>query len=262
MTTQDIRKLFWAKKVILFDLDGTLYLGKKVLPRARELVWRLRTENKSFFYLTNNSSRSDRDYVKKLSGMGFPVKKDQIVMSTHLLISELKKKKWQKIFLLGTPAMRQMLQRAGIRHVSKRPQAVVVGFDKTLTYAKLEKACRFISTGVPYVVTHPDLYCPTDIGPEPDCGAMAKLIELVTKKNPVDVFGKPHRLMLSEVTKRKAMRKREMILVGDRLSTDIQMAKTFRIDSILVLSGETLSRDVKGLRLKSCNILPSVADLL
>ncbi len=261
LSTKMTRNFFWSKKVFLFDLDGTLYLGKKLIPGAIDLIARLKSEGKRFFYFTNNSSRSVDDYVSKMRGMGFPCELDQVAMSTHLLISELKRRKLTKIFLLGTPAMEEMLNRNEILQ-SDEPQVVVVGFDKTLTYAKLERACRLVEAGLSYIVTHPDLFCPTEEGPEPDCGAFAKVIELVTKKKPLAVYGKPHPLMLREIQKRGPFLKRDMILVGDRLMTDIEMGKNFGIDTILVLSGETKARDLNPTQKKRLKIANSVADLL
>jgi NagD protein len=256
-----LRSLLRSKKVIIFDLDGTLYLGKKVIPGARALVHKLESEKKWIFYLTNNSSRSESDYIRKLRLMGFPCRKGQVRMSTHLLIWALKKRRWRKLFLLGTPAMKRMLAESGL-HVSSKPQVVVVGFDKTLTYLKLEKACRLVQSGVPYVVTHPDLFCPTDRGPEPDCGSFAKVIEVVTHKKPSMILGKPHPLMLRGIQEEGRFRRGQMILVGDRLSTDIQMAKNFGIDSLLVLSGETKRKDLLKSQIKRMNIASSVRDLL
>lgn len=259
---QAVRDQFYKKKVFLFDLDGTLYLGKKTLPGAVNLVKNLRCQNKKLFFFTNNSSRSQRDYVKKLNGMKFDVSPAEIIMSTHSLMTALKKKRWKKIYLLGTPAMKEMLEGDGFKITSSKPQAVVVGFDKTLTYEKLQKATDFILAGGPYVVTHPDYYCPIDGGREPDCGAMAKLLELVTEKKPAAVLGKPNPLMIEEVFQRVKFRKSEVVLVGDRLYTDIAMGKNAGIDTLLVLSGDTSPAALKKSKLKPRWVLKSVSELL
>jgi glycerol 3-phosphatase-2 len=256
-----LRRHFFSKRVYLFDLDGTLYLGKSVIPGARKLVSQLRQQKKQIYFFTNNSSRSDHDYVVKLNKLGFAAKASEIVMSTHSLIHFLKVRKMKRVFLLGTPAMKKMLARQAFVFTA-RPQVVVVAFDKTLTYEKLQQATRLIQSGIPYVVTHPDLYCPTDKGREPDCGAIAQLIELVTEVKPLVVLGKPHPLMMKIAADRCRAPKKDMILIGDRLSTDIQMAKAQGIHSLLVLSGETTRRMLSRSKVQPTYVVGSVRDLM
>jgi len=255
-------KKFSSKEIFLFDLDGTLYLGPKVLPGAKALVKRLHQLNKKVFYFTNNSSRSEADYVRKLRKMGFPCNVSQVVMSTHSLIRGLKSKKMKRVYCLGTPAMKAMLKKSRIIHTSVKPQAVVVGFDKTLTYFKLLFASRLIDSGLPYFVTHPDYFCPTDQGPEPDCGSIALLLEKACRRKPLAVYGKPHPWMIEEVIRRQKCSRSKMILIGDRLQTDILMAKASKIQSLLVLSGETKLRDLKNSKVRPDFVLSSVSNIL
>lgn len=226
------------------------------------LMGQLRVAKKNIFFFTNNSSRSLKDYIRKLSKFGFEARAEEIIMSTHTLISYLKTKKIKSVYLLGTPAMRKMLAESGIRHSTQNPKAVVVGFDKTITYQKLLEACRFVDRGLPYIVTHPDYFCPTDIGPEPDCGSFAKVIELTTKRLPLAVLGKPHPSMIVEALRRSRAKKSEVILVGDRLQTDIEMGKRSKIDTLLVLTGETQLKDLKKSKTKPSYILRSVQSLV
>ncbi|MBN8554506.1 MAG: HAD-IIA family hydrolase [Deltaproteobacteria bacterium] len=257
-----LKQTLARKKVFLFDLDGTLYMGKKLIPGALALIQGLRTQKKKIFFFTNNSSRSVEDYIQKLKGFGFSVHKDEIVMSTHTLISFLKNKNWKNIFLLGTPSMQKMLANEKIKHTKNNPKAVVVGFDKTLTYEKILVACRLIEKKIPLVVTHPDLFCPTDEGPEPDCGAIAKLLELSSGRDRHSTLGKPHPSMIQEVIKRSGRKKSEMILIGDRLSTDVKMGREAGIETILVLSGETKRQHLRAMHsLKPTFVVPSVKEL-
>lgn len=262
MSLKNIRKIFWSKKVFLFDLDGTLYLGNKLIPGALNLLHELHLRNKKVFYFTNNSSRSEVDYSRKLKAFGFPVQAGQIIMSTHSLITKLKRDRRNKVFLLGTPAMKKMLRASNIELISEKPQAVVVGFDKTLTYAKLEHACRLVAKGIPYYVTHPDFFCPTEKGPEPDCGAFALVIEKATKKKPIAVLGKPNPLMIQEVRRRIHVKASDMILIGDRLMTDILMAHKAGIQSLLVLSGDSTKTELRSSSIKPTGLISSVKALL
>lgn len=264
MKIADLKSKFYKKSTYLFDLDGTLYLGTKILPGALQLINRLKNEKKKVFFFTNNSSFSDRDYFKKLKKMGFPVRADQIIVSTHSLIRGLQKDRVKKLFVLGTPAMKSMLKRSKLQ-VFARPdstQAIVVGFDKTLTYEKLEMACFAIARGKPWYAAHPDLFCPTENGPQPDCGAFSKAIELITKASPRAVFGKPHPLMIQEAARRSNSRRSEMVLVGDRLMTDILMANRAGIDSIHVQSGDSTQAELKRFHGKCLGSVSGVKALL
>lgn len=258
---QRIRRLFFSKQVYFFDLDGTLYLGSRKIPGALKLVTELRSQRKRVFFFTNNSSRSEKEYERKLNKLGFKVRAHEIVMSTHSLMRFLKMKKFKRLYVLGTPAMKKMLASSGFK-LTEKPQAVVIGFDKTLDYAKLQAATRLIERGVPYVVAHPDLFCPTDRGREPDCGAIALMVEAVTNVPPLAVLGKPHPLMMRVAFDRCRAPKKDMILIGDRISTDIEMARSEGIQSILVLSGETTRRMLKSSAVKPTYVVGSVHDLL
>jgi NagD protein len=254
-------KKFFNKKLFLFDLDGTLYLGPKRLPGAKELVDELRGMGRSLFFFTNNSSKSKGDYFTKLRGMALAQSRDEIILSTEVLIRYLREKDLRRVFLLGTPAMHRMLKVAGISHDIKNPQAVVVGYDRTLTFEKLRQAARWLSHGKKFIVTHPDLFCPTPEGPEPDCGAFAEALSLTTKRKPDIVLGKPHPRMIQEVLRRVKVKKSDIVLVGDRLSTDIAMANAAGIDSVLVLSGDSKRGDLKTSQFRPSLVVDSVKTL-
>ncbi len=265
MLLRNFKSIWQSKQVYFFDCDGTLYLGDRIIPGAVELVNRLVARGKDVFFFTNNSSRSDRDYVKKLRGFGFRVERDHIIISTQTVVPYLhsqSKGRVSRAFVLGTPALKTMLQREGLKHDGVRPQWVVVGFDKTLTYKKLVEASRWIERKIPWLVVHPDRFCPTHEGLEPDAGAIAALIEAATGRPPEVILGKPHASMLHLALERANVDKSQALVVGDRLSTDIQMALRQRLDAVLVLSGETKRRDIPSDLSKKILVVSSVRDLL
>ncbi len=262
MRIEKIKKSFYSKQVFLFDLDGTLYLGKRPIKGARQLIERLRGQNKRVFFFTNNSSKSKGEYFTKLRGMGLAKSRDEIILSTEVMARYLKERAYRRIFVLGTPAMKKTLKDWKISHDTRSPEAVVVGYDRTLTFEKLKQAAFLISKGLPFLVTHPDYFCPTEWGPEPDCGAFAYALQLTTKRKPELVLGKPHRRMIEEVFRRMKVSRSQLVLVGDRLSTDIAMAKNAGIQSVLVLSGDSQKSDIRSSRVKPSFIIRSVADLL
>jgi len=259
------RSRYLDKEVYFFDCDGTLYLGSRVIPGARELIRKIADAGKSFFYFTNNSSRSDLDYVRKLKKMGFPVTRDQVIVSSQTVAPYLEKRSGPKIkraYVLGLPALKMMLRRDGIHHDRNRPQMVIVGFDKTLTYEKLCLAARFIEKGLPWIMVHPDRYCPTDEGCEPDAGSIGALLETATGRKAEVALGKPHPLMMKLGLSRAGAKARDALLIGDRLSTDIEMAMQAGIDSVLVLSGETKRKDIPKKWRTKMLVVSSVKDLL
>lgn len=145
---------------------------------------------------------------------------------------------------MGTPALEEEFRAAGFILTEKDPEIVVLGFDLTLTYEKLERACFFIRQGLPFIATHPDLNCPTPEGPIPDCGSMIALITASTGVKP-KIIGKPFPEMIEALRERYGLEDPSTVaMVGDRLYTDIAMGNAAGITSILVLSGETKLEDV------------------
>jgi len=238
------RTLIEGLRLFLVDQDGTVYLGDRLLPGARHFFEVLRAQGREFLYLSNNSSQSAPYYVRKLKAMGLPVTRRRVLTSgdaTTLYLSE--RMPGARIFLLGTPSLRREFRSAGFTLVpdpadAAAVDAVVLGFDKTLTYAKLEQAAYLLQQGLPYYATHADLVCPTPRGPIPDAGAMIALLHKTTGRKPV-VVGKPQARLVRLAMDRFGATREATAMVGDRLYTDMEMGRRARICSVLVLSGET-----------------------
>jgi len=176
--------------------------------------------------------------------MGLPITNKQVFTSGEATIYYLKKEGYgDRIYLLGTPGLEEEFQQSGFHLTDDKPSAVVLGFDMTLTYAKLETACNLIRSGVPFIATHPDLNCPTPDGPIPDCGAMIALITASTDVKPL-IIGKPYPQMVDALRNKYGLSPESVAMVGDRLYTDIAMGKSAGIKAILVLSGETVLDDL------------------
>lgn len=233
-------------QAFLLDMDGTTYLSNKLLPGASNFIKYLETNKIKYLFFTNNPSSSVSDYVKKFHQLGLKqVKEKNIITSGQATIEYLKKNRINKIYLLATPSYTQEIKEAKIKITEKNPQAVVLSFDKTLNYKKLETAAHLLqSKKIKYIATNPDLVCPTANGPIPDCGSIAALLEKSTGRVPLYI-GKPHAGMINAAVKRLKINKKNMALIGDRLYTDIKMANDQRLTSILVLSGETKRCDLK-----------------
>ncbi len=200
-------------------------------------------------FLTNNCSHSRADYVRRLQQIGVAADLDSIQTSAqataHYISTHLPHAR--RLFVLGTPGLHEDFRAAGFEIVSDQPDAVVVGFDTALTYDALCQTAYWISTGLPYVATHPDRICPTDQPIVlPDCAAICALLETATGRKPEAIPGKPNPAMLLSVCAKYNLKPDEVALVGDRLYTDIRMARDAGAVAVLTLTGETKRSDLES----------------
>ncbi len=221
----------------LLDMDGTIYLGDRLFPWTLPFLETLRRRGSRWLWLTNNCSKNPDDYLAKLRGFGIDARLDDLFTSAHATIAFLNRSKpGARLFVLGTPSLERQLREAGFTLTADRPDYVLASFDLTLTYDKLRTACELILSGVPFLATHPDVVCPTERWPIPDTGAICAAITAATGARP-RYFGKPYPEMVEGAMERLGVSPDRAAMVGDRLYTDMQMAKNAGIVSILVLSG-------------------------
>jgi 4-nitrophenyl phosphatase/NagD protein len=246
----------------LFDLDGTVYLGDQLLPGAEALLGYLNEIQRPYYFLTNNSSRSRVDYVKKLNGYGLEASEDQIFSSGMATAIYLKKQVPEaRIYLVGTPSLEAEFKKYGFSLVEDDPDYVVLGFDTTLTYNKIHKLTDFIIEGKPYIATHPDINCPTPDGFMPDIGAMMAMIKTSTGKDADVIVGKPYPPMVEAIVELTGFSVDELTMVGDRLYTDIAMGSV-GIQTVLVLSGEANIEDLVSAPVQPDLVCDNLLDLL
>lgn len=228
----------------LLDMDGTVYLGERLLPGAHELIGLLRSKGIGFHFLTNNSSRHRGQYAKKLQRLGLDVLAEQIFTSGEATAIYLEKETPEaEIYLVGTPALEEEFRNHGFSLVEDNPTRVVLGFDTTLTYEKLWRLCDFVRAGLPYIATHPDLNCPTEDGFMPDIGAIIAFVEASTGRRPDVIVGKPNAPIVEAIVEKTGTPVEALCMVGDRLYTDIALGAT-GITTVLVLTGETGQDDL------------------
>ena len=249
------------KKVFFLDLDGTIYLDGILFDNIKELINLLRNKKKLFYFLSNNSSISTDDYYHKLKDVGLDISKENIIISTHPTLQYLKENNFKRIYLLGTKSLQNEFTENGFEITDKKPQIVVLAFDKELTYEKLEKAAYFLQDDLPYIATHPDKVCPTRKGYIPDTGSMIALLYESTGRRPI-IFGKPNKEMLLYKLKELNLTPKNAVLVGDRLYTDIRMGNEANVTTICVLTGETSKEMIKQSEFKPNIILDKVTDLI
>lgn len=235
------------KKLYIFDMDGTIYLGGRVFDFAIKFINNLRSHGKKVLFFTNNASHTTEFYMSKLTRLGFSPASDEIMTSGDVTAEFLLRHRGGKsVYLVGTDELVEDYKSRGINILSgdeKSADIVITSFDTSLTYKKLDDACRFVRNGSEYLSTHPDFNCPTENGFIPDSGAIAAFVTASTGKTPT-YFGKPYKETLEMISEATGFAKEEMCIFGDRLYTDIALGKKHGVTSVLVYTGETQPTDV------------------
>jgi HAD superfamily hydrolase (TIGR01450 family) len=227
-------------RALLIDMDGTLYLDEQLLPGARELLDLCDRRGLPYLFVTNNSSRRAEDYRQRLARLGVEVTREHILTSGDATIEYLlRSTPHRSAYVVGTAGLCADFTEAGIALDDRDPDCVVVGFDTTLTYDKLEIACRLLMAGKPYFATHPDRTCITQRGLIPDIAAIIAACQAVTGRAPDRILGKPHREMVDVALRRLGSTAETTAIVGDQLDTDMTMAEVSGLCAVLVLTGET-----------------------
>ena len=236
--------MFEKIKCFILDMDGTIYLGNELFPFTKDFLKKVEDTGREYYFFTNNSSKSPKTYIDKLAKMGCYIKRNQIITSGDVMIQYLKEYyPEKKVYLVGTPDLEENFRENGILLTREMPDVVVIGFDMTLTYEKLERACTYIRNGAVFLATHLDINCPTKDGFIPDCGAMCAAISLSTGKEPKYV-GKPFKETVDMVLEMTGAKREAMSFVGDRIYTDVKTGVVNGAHGILVLTGETKLEDV------------------
>ena len=237
------------KELYIFDMDGTIYLGFQVFPFAIRFINHLRAAGKRVLFFTNNASHTTEYYVEKLTKLGFNPTPSEIMTSGDVTIEYLKRHRAGKsVYLVGTDELVENFRGSGIPMLEGSEESadiVVTSFDTTLTYQKLDNACRLVRGGAEYLSTHPDFNCPTETGFIPDSGAIAAFVTASTGKVPT-YFGKPYKETVEMICEATGYGCEQMCIFGDRLYTDIAVGKRHGVTAVLVLSGETKMEDVEN----------------
>jgi HAD superfamily hydrolase (TIGR01450 family) len=236
-----MHSIFNKKKIVFFDGDGTLYLGKKILPGAIDLLKRLKENKIRTVICTNNSSKTPSQYFNQLKTMGFSIDKNDILISIQPALHFLKEKKWMTLYVAANHDVERYIEDEGFTITTNNPNAVLLTYDTEIAYTKIITLTRLIQEGIPYFATHTDWVCPTENGPLPDIGTFIAMLEHATNQRPHRVFGKPKLDMIIPHLEQENIRLDEAVMIGDRLYTDIAMGVENTLTTILTLTGETTS---------------------
>lgn len=237
------------KKYFLFDIDGTLAVDDTLFDGSRELIGYIESIGGRAFYITNNSVNSRKDYRKKFAGWGIRTDEGQFMTASYAACEYLKNHyAGRKLYVVGTPSFVEEIKSSGFEvagSASEDVACVVVGFDRTLTYDKVEAACELLfRPETDFIATNPDYRCPTAFGFVPDCGGICRMLEVTVDRTPYFV-GKPNREMVSMCMEQVNARKEEVLVVGDRLYTDIACGICAGVETALVYTGEAGEADLK-----------------
>jgi NagD protein len=251
----------------IFDLDGTVYLSDRLIPGADRVIYRIREMGRKVVFLSNKPLQTREDYATKLTRLGIPTKPEEVINSTLVMNRYLQKEApGAKLFVIGEAPFIEELRRNGFRIVEEPSEIdyVVVAFDRTFDYRKLNIAYQAIKKGAHFVATNPDRTCPVEGGEIPDCAGMIAAIEAVTQKKVEVIVGKPSPIMIQTALETMGLAPQECILIGDRVETDIKMGKEARIATGIVLTGvtdeETLKR-YKHSELQPDFVFSSIAEV-
>ena len=265
MSNLDYRQQLADVRCFLLDMDGTFYLGDKLIDGSLDFLAALERTGRDAWFLTNNSSKSAAVYTEKLRKMGVPEKFCRQVMSSgHATVRYIRERFPEgRGYLLGNPALTEEMTGMGLRFADDDDvDYVIVAFDTTLDYAKMCRVCDLIRWGKPYIATHPDFNCPTETGFVPDMGAIMAFIEVSTGRKADVVIGKPHYGIVREALERTGRPLGEMAMVGDRLYTDVATGVNHGMKGILVLSGEATMEDVAASDVTPHMIFDKLADMI
>ncbi|MDI9498328.1 MAG: HAD-IIA family hydrolase [Bacillota bacterium] len=258
----EVRTVLDGTACFVLDMDGTIYLGATLFPFTLDFLTAVRAAGKRWLWFTNNSSRAPEEYLERLAGFGIPASRDEFLMSTDVALDWLgRERAGETAYVVGTPSLREAFAAAGIVPDDPEADYVVLGFDTTLTYAKLVTACDLLRAGRPLYLVNMDYNCPVEGGFIPDAGSLAALLERSTGVTGPS-FGKPTRTCLDFILRRTGCRESGLTFVGDRLYTDIAIARDAEARSILVLSGEATVADCLTTDAAPDAVVRSLADLI
>lgn len=259
----------------IFDLDGTIYLGEKALPGAVECVAELRRRGKRILFISNKPLQPGRVYAEKLTRLGIPAEEGDIITSAFVLGYHLSRTAPNlRLYVVGETSLVEELRGHGLNicdeFIDQDPKgvidpdgvdAVVVAFDRTLDYRKLNTAYQALVRGARFFSTNADKICPMPGGGIPDAGATIAALEHITGRKVELVAGKPSMLVMQVAAQRLGLEPAQIMMVGDRLETDIVMGQRAGMLTGVVLTGVTRRQDVASMETPPDYVLENLAEL-
>ena len=248
----------------LFDLDGTIYLGERLIPGADATIAALRAAGRRVAFLSNKPLQTRAEYAAKLTRLGVPAAPDDVINSSLVLARYLRDRDpGAPVFVIGEPPMLEEMAAHGFEvRPDERVRWVVIAFDRTFDYAKLNVALQAVKQGARLIATNPDRTCPVEGGEIPDCAGMIAAVEAVTDRKVEVIVGKPSPIILEVALAALGVPAAGAAIVGDRIETDIEMGRRLGLGTVLVLSGVTRADDPRIAAIAPDHVVRSVRDLV
>src|SRR5213594_3471050 len=248
----------------LVDLDGTVYRGEALIPGADAAIAELRRAGRRVAFLSNKPLATRADYAAKLTRLGIPTVADDVISSSLVLARHLRRlDAGAPVFVIGEPPLVAELSAHGFEaRTDARVRWVVIAFDRTFDYAKLNTALQAVRGGARLIATNPDRTCPTEAGEIPDCAGMIAAVEAVTGATVEVIVGKPSPIILETALATLDVPAADAVIVGDRIETDIVMGKRGGLATVLVLSGITRADDPRIAEVAPDAVVRSIGELM
>ena len=249
------------KRCYLLDMDGVIVRGQTPIPGAQDFIRRLVETDTLFLILTNNPMHTPRDLQHRLAAVGLEVPEGRLYTSAMATANFLAQQHpGGTAFAIGESGLTSALHDVGYVLTRMKPDYVVLGETQSYNFEAITHAIRLINDGARFIATNPDTAGPTERGIEPACGAMAALIQAVTKVEPYFI-GKPNPLMMRSALNHIGAHSEDSIVVGDRMDTDVIGGIEAGMETILVLTGVTREADIKRFPYQPTRVLSSIADI-
>jgi len=257
-----MHSILTQKKLFIFDIDGTISLDNRLFTRTKDVFDKLLSQGKYIYLVTNNSSKLPSHYIGNLSRAGLDTDSIRLISSLDLALEYINANGMKRVYWTANKVVSEYIKDKGFLFDDNSPSAILLTYDTEINYTKLLKITELLHKNTPYFATHTDFVCPTDLGYYvPDIGSFIALIEKSTGQVPAKTFGKPERYCIDKALTETGLARDDVIVIGDRLYTDIELAKRADITSILVLSGETTKQMHDESHTKANIVISSIDEL-
>ena len=247
-----------------FDLDGTIYVGDKILPGVINTITQLQKLRKHIFFISNSPTQTRQDVVEKLQKFGIHITAEQVITSAYLTAQYVLEHMPTSIsYIVGEAAISKEFRYEQLQTTADPLHAthVIIGLDRQITFDKLNNAMIAVRNGAQIIVTNPDQACPVPTGFQLDTMAIAKAVEVASDSTIDIIVGKPSPYFAEHIVGLIGVKKENYLIIGDRLETDILLGNQAGIDTCFVLTGASTTAQLESIPYKPKYIIKTMQEL-